>query len=109
PDHNIIVPVAMHFQSRLHDQKWTIHDIKRARAVHWDGKTASELQELNNEEIAQLNEMLRKNTSEDKCEKSWKIYTKSVSISERKNPKLQVQNMPKRYWKYLVEMQDNNV
>jgi len=33
----------------------------------------------------------------------WKKYFKSMAIEERKNLKLQQQNMPKKYWKYLVE------
>nr|WP_315988235.1 DUF4130 domain-containing protein [Desulforamulus aquiferis] len=33
----------------------------------------------------------------------WKEYFKSTAIQGRKNPKLQKQFMPTRYWKYLIE------
>ncbi|RYZ23730.1 MAG: DUF4130 domain-containing protein, partial [Chitinophagaceae bacterium] len=37
----------------------------------------------------------------------WKQYFKSVNIAARKNTKLHIQHMPKRYWKYLPEKQPN--
>ncbi len=33
----------------------------------------------------------------------WQQYFQSVNIKARKNMKLHIQHMPKRYWKYLVE------
>ncbi|MEG1200053.1 MAG: DUF4130 domain-containing protein [Algoriella sp.] len=33
----------------------------------------------------------------------WKSYFKSTTITERKNSKLQIQMMPKRFWKNLTE------
>jgi probable DNA metabolism protein len=34
----------------------------------------------------------------------WKSYFKNIAIGERKNPRLQRQFIPRRYWKNLVEM-----
>ena len=33
----------------------------------------------------------------------WKAFFHSVSIEARNNPKLQSQNLPKRFWKDIVE------
>ena len=33
----------------------------------------------------------------------WKTFHKSISIKERENRKLQQSNLPKYYWKHLVE------
>lgn len=33
------------------------------------------------------------------------IHFKSTNITERKNTKLHVQHIPKRYWRYLTEKQ----
>jgi probable DNA metabolism protein len=33
----------------------------------------------------------------------WKQYFKSIAIEGRINPRLQMQHMPKKYWKYLIE------
>lgn len=35
----------------------------------------------------------------------WKAYFKSTTIKERRNPKLHRQNLPVRFWKYLIEKQ----
>ncbi|MGY0039832.1 DUF4130 domain-containing protein [Pedobacter sp. NJ-S-72] len=35
----------------------------------------------------------------------WKDYFKSTNIAARKNTKLHIQHVPKRYWKYLTEKQ----
>ena len=35
----------------------------------------------------------------------WRSYFKALTIKERKNPKLQRQHMPRRYWKYITELQ----
>ena len=41
--------------------------------------------------------------SEEIYEELWKTYFKAISIEGKKNPKLQKNMMPKRYWKNLVE------
>ncbi len=33
----------------------------------------------------------------------WKDYFKNTNIKERKNLKLHIQHVPKRYWRYLTE------
>jgi probable DNA metabolism protein len=33
----------------------------------------------------------------------WQQYFKSVNIAARKNTRLHIQHMPRRYWKYLPE------
>ncbi|RZL34744.1 MAG: DUF4130 domain-containing protein, partial [Pedobacter sp.] len=48
---------------------------------------------------AQLNE------KEELYTHLWKDYFKSTNIESRKNTKLHVQHVPKRYWKYLTEKQ----
>ena len=34
----------------------------------------------------------------------WKQYMTSVNIAARKNLRLQVQHMPRRYWKHMPEI-----
>lgn len=36
----------------------------------------------------------------------WKMFFKTISIKERKNPRCQMQFMPKKYWKDLIEEPD---
>ena len=42
---------------------------------------------------------------EDLYQSLWQTYFDSVNIKARKNMKLHIQHMPKRYWKYLIEKQ----
>ncbi|RYE25413.1 MAG: DUF4130 domain-containing protein, partial [Sphingobacteriales bacterium] len=35
----------------------------------------------------------------------WKSYFNNSNIKERKNMKLHIQHIPRRYWKYLTEKQ----
>ena len=46
--------------------------------------------------------------SEDEAvyQKLWKGYFKNIAIKERENKRLQMQFMPKKYWKFLKEMEE---
>ena len=39
----------------------------------------------------------------------WKRFFKALTIEERRNEKLQMSHVPKRYWQDLCEMQPDNV
>ena len=41
--------------------------------------------------------------SEINYQKLWSEYFDHTNMKEKKNTKLHVQNVPKRYWKYLTE------
>ncbi len=41
--------------------------------------------------------------NEEMYQQLWQQYFKSVNIAARKNTKLHLQHMPRRYWKYLPE------
>jgi probable DNA metabolism protein len=38
---------------------------------------------------------------------AWKTFYDALSVEDRYNPELRRQLMPKRYWKYLVELKPN--
>lgn len=42
--------------------------------------------------------------SEKEFQGLWKIFFQTIAIKERTNKRLQMQYMPKKYWKDLVEM-----
>ena len=33
----------------------------------------------------------------------WRTYFKAICIKERMNPRKQLSDMPRRYWKYMTE------
>jgi len=108
PDHNIIIPVANHFQDRLPANQWIIHDIKRNIALRHH-KAALELIDIDPEFTRQVAESgsvdeEHLESNEKLYQDLWQTFFKTVSIEERTNPKLQRGLMPQRYWKYLVEV-----
>lgn len=96
PDNNILMLLVPHFKERLSDQSWIIHDVKRGTAALY-----------NKEEwvITVLPEGITLNLSEREefFQSIWKEYFKTIAIEERKNPRLQKNYMPVRYWKNLIE------
>lgn len=96
PDHNVAELLAPHFARRLSDQNWIIHDLRRNLAIVFNRK----------EWVATgftLEQKLGLEQDEQYYQRLWKQYYDSIAISNRKNPRLQKQCMPERYWKHLVE------
>ena len=106
PDFNVLPLISKHFKSRYADQKWVIYDIKRNYGLYYDL-----------EEVTIMQMEFPKNFDFSKTDKNffseeefefqtlWQNYFKSTNITERKNMKLHIQHVPKRYWKYLSEKQ----
>lgn len=96
PDHNIVSLLAPHFAQRLSDQAWMIHDVKRDLAVMYNKKDWTIA-------VIRQKKALPLHGDELMFQKLWKEYYQNIAISGRRNPKLQRQHMPSRYWLYLVE------
>lgn len=96
PDHNILTLLAQPFAERMADLSWVIADVKRARALYYD-QGESQLIPWSSVRLPKLA------TGEKKCADLWQEYFRAIAIQERRNPRLQRQCLPRRYWKYLVE------
>lgn len=109
PDFNVLPLLIKHFRERYADQRWLIYDVKRKSGLYYDLQQV-EVVEMDAAEIrshymyAQTGDGIHEE-KEIYFERLWQQYFKSVNIAARKNTKLHVQHMPKRYWKYLVEKQ----
>ncbi|WP_435415597.1 TIGR03915 family putative DNA repair protein [Polaribacter aestuariivivens] len=106
PDFNVLPLISKHFKSRYADQKWVIYDIKRNYGLFYDLKTL-EIVQMDFPKNFDFSKTDKNFFSEEEFEfqKLWQNYFKSTNITERKNMKLHVQHVPKRYWKYLSEKQ----
>ena len=104
PDYNVLPLISKHFETRYADQRWLIYDTIRKYGLYYDGEKVEEVQ-LNFE--ADLNNPGGRKAVYDEQEELyqhlWKQYFSSVNIAARKNLKLHIRHMPKRYWRYLVE------
>jgi probable DNA metabolism protein len=106
PDFNVLPLIMGHFKARYADQQWIIYDLKRNYGLHYDLQQVSEIHFLPGEQ-QKLKQPAAHLLSEPELHYGnlWKDYFKSVNIAARKNTKLHVQHVPKRYWKYLTEKQ----
>ena len=103
PDFDVLTLIISHFKNRYQDQKWLIYDLQRKYGVYYDLETITtitldldvNLKTNNNNNILDNNEI--------DYQKLWSEYFDHTNIKERKNIKLHVQHVPKRYWKYLTE------
>ena len=99
PDHNITMLLGQHFARRLADQRWVIHDCRRQLALFWDGARLAPV------ETPRDLENLPRSSQELQLQELWRTYHRRIAITSRRNPSLQRACMPRRYWRYLVEMQ----
>ena len=111
PDHNVLPLITDHFADRFNEQPWLIYDAKRHYGYYYDG-TADPVRitfvdessvtfnlangRLNDEVLSDDDQLLQE---------MWRTYFKAICIKERMNPRKQLQDMPRRYWRYLTEKQ----
>ncbi len=96
PDHNILTLIAPHFASRLKDIRWIIADTNRNIAAVYDCARWCIVSSC-------LSEKIPYSLDENECRMLWKNYFDTIAIAGRRNPKLQKNMMPVRYWKNLTE------
>lgn len=106
PDFNVLPLISKHFQSRYADQKWIIYDLSRKYGIFYDLKTVETITLELPSTLDPVKTSLEFFSAEEiYFQKLWQDYFKSTNILSRKNLKLHVQHIPKRYWKYLSEKQ----
>ena len=107
PDFNVLPLIIHFFKKRYADQPWLIYDEKRNYGMHYDLHTITEVQ-LNAPDQQSLiapENIIAIDVEELKYQQLWKSYFKSTNIPARKNMKLHLRHVPKRYWRYLTEKQ----
>ncbi|WP_431137033.1 TIGR03915 family putative DNA repair protein [Psychroserpens mesophilus] len=106
PDFNVLPLLSKHFKNRYADQKWIIYDIKRHYGLYYDLKTVT-LMEMHLPDDFDFTKTDADFFAKQEFEFQtlWQDYFKSTNIASRKNMKLHIRHVPKRYWKYLSEKQ----
>ncbi|MGM0619422.1 MAG: TIGR03915 family putative DNA repair protein [Bacteroidota bacterium] len=107
PQYDVLPLVLNHFQNRFADQHWLLYDLSRNYGAFWNKRKVEEVV-LTSREIdrntGQVSENVL-NESDAFYQTLWKSYFENINIKERKNLRLQRQQMPRRFWKYLTEKQ----
>ena len=110
PDFNVLPLIIKHFKSRYADQQWLIYDLKRNYGIYYnlDKVTVVQLEfDTSFDPTKTTSEMFA--PIEIEFQQLWKDYFKSTNIASRKNMRLHIQHVPKRYWKYLSEKQPDSI
>jgi probable DNA metabolism protein len=109
PDHNVLPLITDHFSDRFNDQPWLIYDAKRHYGFYYDGKAAPIRVTFEDEAAVPFNLNNGKLNAEvlshddQLFQDLWRTYFKAICIKERMNPRKQLKDMPRRYWKYMTE------
>lgn len=105
PMYNVLPFAIKHFKDRFSDQKWIIYDTKRDYGFFYNLMTVKEVR-ITESKIDSSSGKLDENImheEENLFQELWQGYFDSINIKERKNPKVHMQFLPKRFWKYLPE------
>jgi probable DNA metabolism protein len=108
PDFNVLPVILPHFKKRYADQHWLIYDLRRKYGIYYN-KDTEKVDEITLEwadgaKAAKEGSDIF-SADEPMYQLLWKDYFKGTNIKERKNMKLHIQHVPRRYWKYLIEKQ----
>lgn len=110
PDFDVLPLIRKHFADRYADQLWLIYDSRRKYGLYYNKEAVSTVSMCFTEEAGSGKDVRHAFAAgEELCQKLWKQYFSSVNISARKNMKLHIQHMPKRYWKFLTEKRSDDI
>lgn len=101
PRNNVLPVLGEHFTDRLPQENFIIYDENRQLCVIHRASKNFLIVDASN-----LDQNIIKRYSEKELEyrKLWCGFFESIAIEARKNPALQSQNIPKRFWKDTVEL-----
>ena len=112
PDHNVLPLVVDHFRDRFQDQPWLLFDARRRYGYYYDGQDGDPLRITFGDEAALSFSLDDGRLADDLLsdddqlfQQLWRTYFKAICIRERINPRKQLSDMPRRYWKYMTEKQ----
>ncbi len=105
PDFNVLPLIGRFFARRFADQSWLIFDEKRYFGIYYDKQTRQLTEVVDVDAFILAQPKKHHDEVEVRYQHLWQTYFKHVTIAERKNLRHHIQQMPKRYWRYLTEKQ----
>ncbi len=116
PDNDVLPLITDHFQDRFNDQPWLIYDAKRHYGYYYspspigEGSGYKVIRVTFENEAAVPFDLSNGKLDADILSENdklfqdlWRTYFKAICIKERMNPRKQLSDMPRRYWKYMTE------
>lgn len=105
PDFDVLPLILPHFRARYADQHWMIYDLRRNYGILYNLNSAEFFTPDDSQREVLRNPNAFLHETEKLYETLWQNYFRSTNIVQRRNPKLHLRHIPKRYWKYLSEKQ----
>ena len=111
PDHDVLPLVTGHFYDRFGDQSWLIYDARRRYGFYYSPPQKPVRITFEDEAALPFNLTNGKldadvlSSDDQLMQDLWRTYFKAICIKERMNPRKQLKDMPRRYWKYMTEKQ----
>jgi probable DNA metabolism protein len=106
PKYNCLPLAIPYFRDRFADQKWIVYDTRRGYGFYYDTHKVVEINLPDDPMRGAALDTKLMAADEKQFQQLWRGYFNALTIKERVNPKLQRQHLPRRFWKYLPEMQD---
>ena len=107
PDHDVVRLVYPYFSKRMPGEVWILFDARRGIGLRHDvGEDRPQEVTVPDEirqEMLKHGELPKNIASSDSYFDLWRTFFDAISIEDRKNPRLQRQCMPQRYWRNLPE------
>lgn len=100
PVNNILGILSNHFKMRLKAEYWVIKDNRRNILSIYDKK---DFYIVDADDFMLYTDNLSENEKEIKD--LWVNFYNTIGIESRKNERCRMNFMPKRYWKYIIEME----
>lgn len=100
PTNNILDNLSKHFKERLKKEYWIIKDVNRNIISLYNKVDYIII------EGSEINLSLETSLNEYKIKELWKNFYNTTFIKERINERCRINFMPKKYWKYIVEVED---
>lgn len=101
PVNDVLFFLSSHFSKRLKNEYWIIKDVKRGILSIYNKK---KFIIINEDDFLIFTDKL--SNEEEQIQELWKLFYKTIGISARKNDRCRLNFMPKRYWKYILEVSD---
>ena len=106
PEHHVLPLLTSHFATRYPTLAWRIVDVRRGLALVHTPAPQRAADQPPTEIVPALGLDAGEHADEEAAYQSmWRAYFRAVTIPERRNLKLHLRHVPKRYWPYLTEKQ----
>lgn len=100
PKYFVLPLIVRHFEQRFPNENYFIYDEVHGAALAHEKGGASEIFPLSSFTAA------RPTDEEKRFRTLWKLFYDTIEIKERRNHRLRMQHLPKRFWKNVTELAD---